>query len=390
MDMTFTTQDLEFRHEIRQFIDQHFPSEIRRTPSMSDIEHWHRAVRQRGWAAVNWPREYGGTGWSATQKYFWDRETALAKCPGISPFGMDMLAPILMTYGSEEQKRTHLPKILSQEVRWCQGYSEPGSGSDLASLRTKAELLDDHYIVNGTKTWTSDAHLADWIFCLVRTDDTGIKQQGISFLLIDMKSPGISVYPILTLGNAHVVNSVFFEDVKVPASNLIGKQDEGWTYAKGLLTHERTGLAGVASSKAALENLKQIAADVQQDGDTLWQDIDFRNKVSMLEIDLMALEVTELRTLAEVENGKAPGPESSILKIKGTEIQQRLTELAIEASGYYAMPFPELVGGQNEPSIGPEYARDATANYLSTRVATIYGGSSEIQRNIVAKAVLGF
>jgi len=389
MDMSFSAEDLAFRDEVHQFIDENFPQSVRKNPSETDINHWHEATYQKGWAAVNWPAEYGGTGWSATQKFFWDRETANAGCPPKSPFGISMLAPILIGYGSEEQKKEHLPKILSGERQWCQGYSEPGSGSDLASLRAKAVREGDHYIVNGAKTWTSLAHVSDWIFCLVRTDDSGIKQQGISFLLIDLRSEGISIHPIITMGGNHTVNSVNFEDVKVPIANLIGEENKGWTYAKGLLTHERTGLAGVARSKAALTRLKGICGEQMSGGVSLLEDSTFNAKVSDVEIQLMALEMTELRTLAVVATGKAPGPESSILKIKGTEITQRLTELAIEATAYYAIPFPDLTDGQNEPPIGPDYARDGSLSYMSQRVATIYGGSSEVQRNIIAKAVLG-
>ncbi len=389
MDMSFSAEDLEFRDEIKAFVDLHYPASVRKNPSETDTGNWHEAVYKKGWAAVNWPTEYGGTGWTATQKYFWDRETANAGCPAVSPFGINMLAPILIAYGTTAQKQQHLPKILSGERRWCQGYSEPGSGSDLASLSTKAIREGDNYLVNGAKTWTSDAHNADWIFCLVRTDSTGVKQQGITFLLIDMNTPGISVSPILTLGGRHVVNSVTFEDVKVPVSNRVGEENQGWTYAKGLLTHERTGLAGVARSQAALTRLKRICAEQLSDGASLIEDTAFKAKLADIEIQLMALEMTELRTLATVANGKAPGPESSILKIKGTEIQQRLSEIAIEATAYYALPFPESGEGMNEPAVGPDYAQETSMNYMSQRVATIYGGSSEVQRNIIAKAVLG-
>ncbi len=389
MDMSFSAEDLAFRDEISDFIDQYYPESVRKNPSETDRRRWFDATYRKGWAAPNWPVEHGGTGWTVTQKYFWDRETADAGCPVPSPFGISMLAPVLMAHGTEAQKKEHLPKILSGERQWCQGYSEPGAGSDLASLRTSAKRKGDHYLVNGEKTWTSNAHLADWIFCLVRTDDSGKKQQGISFLLIDMRSPGISTHPIITLGGNHVVNSVSFEDVKVPLTNLVGEENRGWTYAKGLLTHERTGLAGVARAKAALNKLKSICKDQVSGNHSLLEEAAFSNRIADVEIQLMALEVTELRTLATVAAGKAPGPESSILKIKGTEIQQRLTELAIEATAYYGMPFAELTDGHNEPAIGPDYARETSMNYLTQRVATIYGGSSEVQRNIIAKAVLG-
>ncbi|MDK1023011.1 MAG: acyl-CoA dehydrogenase family protein [Gammaproteobacteria bacterium] len=389
MDMSFSAEDLAFRDEIRAFINANFPDAVRMNPSEADIKRWHHATYEKGWAAVNWPVEYGGTGWTATRKYFWDRETANAGCPAPSPFGISMLAPILIAYGDDVQREEHLPRILSGERRWCQGYSEPGSGSDLASLRTRAVREGDYYTVNGAKTWISDAHNADWIFALVRTDSTGKKQQGITFLLIDMTTPGISVSPIITMGGSHVVNSVTFEDVKVPTANRIGEENKGWTYAKELLTHERTGLAGVARSKAAFAKLKKISTEQVYEGVSLLADADFRTKLADIEIQLMALEMTELRTLATVATGHAPGPESSILKIKGTEIQQRLTELAIEATAYYAIPFPALTDGLNEPPVGPDYARETSMSYMSQRVATIYGGSSEIQRNVIAKAVLG-
>jgi alkylation response protein AidB-like acyl-CoA dehydrogenase len=389
MDMSFSTEDLAFRDQVRLFIDTHYPEAIRKNPGEADIKRWHQAIYSQGWAAVNWPAEHGGTGWSATQKYLWDRETANAGCPGLSPFGISMLGPILIAYGNADQKKEHLPRILNGERRWCQGYSEPGSGSDLASLQTQATRHGNHYLVNGAKTWISDAHNADWMFCLVRTDPSAKKQQGITFLLIDMATTGISVSPIITMGGNHVVNSVTFEDVKVPTENRVGEENKGWTYAKGLLTHERTGLAGVARSKAALTRLKAISAEQAGDNGSLMEDSSFKAELSNIEIQLMALEMTELRTLATVATGKAPGPESSILKLKGTEIQQRLTELAIEATAYYAIPFPELVDGLNEPPVGPDYARETSMNYMSQRVATIYGGSSEVQRNIIAKAVLG-
>jgi alkylation response protein AidB-like acyl-CoA dehydrogenase len=387
--MSFSAADIAFRDEVRAFIDTHFPASVRKNPGEAAVKKWHDAVYVKGWAAVNWPVEYGGTGWTATQKYFWDRESANAGCPVPSPFGVSMLAPILIAYGSDAQRQEHLPKILSGERRWCQGYSEPGSGSDLASLSTRAVRQGDHYLVNGAKTWISDAHNADWIFCLVRTDASGRKQQGITFLLIDLTTPGISVSPIITMGGNHVVNSVTFEDVVVPTGNRVGEENQGWTYAKGLLTHERTGLAGVARSRAALAKLKKISTEEAGDGVSLLDDSGFRSKLSDIEIQLLALEMTELRTLATVATGKAPGPESSILKIKGTEIQQRLTELAMEATAYYAIPFPELTDGLNEPPVGPEYARETSMSYMTQRVATIYGGSSEVQRNIIAKAVLG-
>jgi len=300
------------------------------------------------------------------------------------PFGVGMVAPIIMGYGNKAQQERFLPDIRARKVNWCQGYSEPGAGSDLASLKTKAVLSADgsHYVVNGQKIWTTAAHMADWIFCLTRTDDSGRKQDGITFLLFPMKQPGIEVKPIITLGGAHSVNSVFITDVKVPVENRIGEEGKGWTYAKGLLQHERTGLAGISRSLVALEGLKANAASVARGNGTLMDDPDFRAKVASLEIDLLAAEFTELRSLASAQAGAAPGPESSILKLKGTEIQQRIQKLTVEAAGLYAAAW----GGA---PVGPKLARGAMGGYLASRAYTIYGGASEVQRDVIAKNVLG-
>src|SRR5262249_30601659 len=303
------------------------------------------------------------------------------------PFGLSMVGPVIFTFGNEEQKKKYLPRILSGEDWWCQGYSEPGSGSDLASLRTKAVREGDHYIVNGQKTWTTLAQYADWIFCLVRTDPNAKQQEGISFLLIDMKTPGITVKPIIVLDGAHEVNEVFFDNVKVPVENRIGEENKGWTYAKFLLVNERSGIAGVARSKKAIERLKQIAEAETIDGKPLIETDEFSRKVADTEIELSALEYTELRTLAKESKGQMAGPESSILKIKGTEIQQRITELTLEAIGYYGLP-NERSFGANE-YIGPDYAAGTAGRYFNVRKTSIFGGSNEIQRNIIAKAVLG-
>jgi alkylation response protein AidB-like acyl-CoA dehydrogenase len=303
------------------------------------------------------------------------------------PFGLAMVGPVIYTFGTPEQKAHFLPRILSGEDWWCQGYSEPGSGSDLASLRTRAVREGDHYIVNGQKTWTTLAQYADWIFCLVRTDPNVKQQEGISFLLIDMKTPGITVKPIIVLDGAHEVNEVFFDNVKVPVENRIGEENKGWTYAKFLLVNERSGIAGVARSKKAIERLKEIARAETLDGKPLIKTDEFSNKVAQLEIDLTALEYTELRTLARESKGQMAGPESSILKIKGTEVQQRITELTLEAVGYYGYPDDRKLGGNEY--IGPDYALGSAGRYFNMRKASIYGGSNEIQRNIIAKAVLG-
>lgn len=400
MDLTLNSADLAFQAEARAFIAASWPEQVRdRAGSMihgydkgrpAEVQAWFDALIEKQWSVPDWPLEYGGTDWTPTQKYIWDRETAAAACPAMSAFGARMLAPVLYTWGSEEIKEQHLPAIREARVQWCQGYSEPGSGSDLASLQTKAVLNGDHYLVNGAKTWTSGAHVADWMFCLVRTDsNTQRRQQGISFLLIDMQSPGVEVHPIYLLGEQHTVNSVTLTDVKVPCANLVGEQDKGWAYAKGLLTHERTGIAGVARSQIALKQLRAMAKATPQNGLSLAEDQNFVQKLDAVEVELMALEITELRTLATVEKGGAPGPESSILKLKGTEISQQISDLKVEALGYYALPYPDQMLLDNEGPIGPDDALSSLQAMLWGRASTIFGGSTEIQKNIVAKAVLG-
>ena len=396
MDLSFSAEELAFRDEVRAFFQEEYPQDILEKRAAGkilgkdDMVRGQKALAAKGWAAPNWPTEHGGTGWTPTQKYIFEAEAAEVDMPPTVPFGLSMVAPVIYSFGNEEQKKRFLPDILASNVWWCQGYSEPGAGSDLASLRTKAVRDGDHYIVNGQKTWTTLAQHADWIFCLVRTDGSGKKQEGISFLLIDMTSPGISVNPIITLEGGHEVNDVYFEDVRVPAENLIGEEGKGWTYAKVLLTHERTGIAGVARSKRALAKLKEFASKEIGGGPSMMEDDAFARRISELEIELMALEITDLRTLAAVSLGGAPGPESSILKIKGSEIQQSLTELAMEASGYYALPFiPEsLEPGWNGEPIGPAEAVGTASRYYNMRKTTIYGGSNEIQKNIISKAVL--
>ncbi len=396
MDMSFSPEELAFRDEVRAFIADNYPQELkggRRTRgemSKDDILKWHRILYKKGWVVPHWPVEYGGTGWTITQRYIWNEENARAETSPLLPFGLSMVGPVIYTFGNEEQKKRFIPGILSADDWWCQGYSEPGSGSDLASLRTKAVREGDHYIVNGGKTWTTLAQFADWMFCLVRTDANVKAQEGISFLLIDMKTPGITVRPIITMDGAHEVNEVFLEDVKVPVENLIGEENKGWTYAKFLLGNERSGIAGVARSKKAIERLKNIANAELVDGSPLMKTDEFSRKVAELEIDLSALEVTELRTLAAESKGRGPGPEASILKIKGTEIQQRITELAVEAVGNYALvqaPRMEVTGNEFVP--GPDYSAGTAQDYFNMRKTSIYGGSNEIQHNIIAKMVLG-
>ncbi|HEY7979607.1 MAG TPA: acyl-CoA dehydrogenase family protein, partial [Rhizomicrobium sp.] len=318
----------------------------------------------------------------------YNEESARLEAPALLPFGLAMVGPVIFTYGNEEQKKKFLPRILSGEDWWCQGYSEPGAGSDLASLKTKAVREGDHYIVNGQKTWTTLAQFADWIFCLVRTDATVKQQEGITFLLIDMKTPGITVKPIIVLDGAHEVNEVFFDNVKVPVENRVGEENKGWTYAKFLLVNERSGIAGVARSKKAIERLKEIGRAEMLDGKPLIATDEFSRKIAETEIELNALEYTELRTLAQESKGQMAGPESSILKIKGTEIQQRITELTVEAIGYYAYPYDRFFG-DNEYAPGPDYAAGQAGHYFNMRKVSIFGGSNEIQRGIIAKAVLG-
>jgi alkylation response protein AidB-like acyl-CoA dehydrogenase len=400
MDLDFSPQDAAFRAEARAFIVENYPQALRdrqrdeEALSREDYLSWHRILARKGWSAPSWPEEWGGPGWTPTQKYIWSEEQARADTIGILPFGVNMLAPVIYTFGTEEQKARFLPGIRDGEVWWCQGYSEPGSGSDLASLKTKAERItgDDgkeYYLVNGQKTWTTLAQFADWGFFLVRTDPSAKPQAGISFLLIDMKSPGVTVRPIITLEGGHEVNDVFLDNVKVPVENRIYHENQGWTCAKALLLHERSGIAGVARSKRGLEKLRQMSrTELADDAGPLLADPAFKRKVAELEIDLTALEFTELRTLAGESSGKGPGPESSILKIKGTEIQQRLTELTLEAAGHYGAPYlrdlPHNIG-----AIGPDEAHGVAGAYFNTRKTSIYGGSNEIQRNIIAKAVLG-
>ncbi|HEX7035519.1 MAG TPA: acyl-CoA dehydrogenase family protein [Pseudomonadales bacterium] len=383
MDIELSAEDLEFRDEVRAFLRENAykPGEDYARWRLD----WFRKAREKGgWDVPKWPKAFGGPGWTPTQHYIWERETARANLPFDLPFGVGMVAPIIMAYGNEEQQKRFLPDIRARTVNWCQGYSEPGAGSDLASLKTRAVLSEDgsHYVVNGQKIWTTAAHIADWMFCLTRTDDSGKKQDGITFLLFPMKQPGIEVKPIITLGGNHTVNTVYLTDVKVPVENRIGEEGKGWTYAKGLLQHERTGLAGLSRSLVALEKLKEQARSVKRGNGTLMDEPAFRAKVAELEIDLMAAEYTELRSLASAQAGAAPGPESSILKLKGTEIQQRIQKLTMEAGGIFSAAW-------GHQAVGPEFAKSGMAGYLASRAYTIYGGASEVQKDVIAKNVLG-
>lgn len=396
MNIDLTGDELAFRDEVRAFFQNELPPQVMEKIqrglriSRDDQIAYQQALHAKGWAGANWPVEYGGTGWSATQKYIFNNEAATAQAPRIIPFGLTMVAPVIYTFGNEEQKQRFLPDILASKVWWCQGYSEPNAGSDLAGLKTRAVRDGDHYIVNGTKTWTTLGHYADWIFCLVRTSDTGKKQEGISFLLIDMNSPGVSVTPIITLDGRREVNEVNFEDVRVPVENLVGEEGKGWTYAKVLLTHERTNIAGVASSKQRLKRLREMLSEPPAGMPNLIDNSVFMARVMETEVELKALEFTELRVLSAVSTGKAPGPESSILKIKGTEVQQMIDELYLEASGHYALPFvPEQYEEEGDGIvIEPHFAPNTAPHYYNNRKVTIFGGTNEIQKNIIAKAVL--
>ena len=397
MNLEFTEEEKAFRAEVREFIENNYPQNIgtrgvQDEMSREDMLAWHKILGKKGWSVPAWPKEYGGTDWTPTQRYIWSEENARKNTVMPLPFGVAMVGPVIYTFGNEDQKAQHLPGIRDGDVWWCQGYSEPGAGSDLASLKTSAVRDGDDYIINGQKTWTTLAQHADWGFFLCRTDPDAPKpQMGISFILVDMNTPGIEVRPIKLIDGGHEVNEVWLTDVRVPATNLIGEENKGWTYAKFLLAHERSGIAGVARSKRGVEQLKEIAASEMLDGKPLIEDMAFATKISQLEIDLSALEITELRTLAGEQAGKGPGPESSLLKVKGTEIQQRLTELTLEAVGYYGTPdfrsFPD--DGSNDFPIGPDYAHHAAPTYFNMRKTSIYGGSNEIQRNIITKMILG-
>jgi pimeloyl-CoA dehydrogenase large subunit len=398
MDLRFTPEETAFRDEVRAFMDEKLPASIRnklidgRRLTKDDIIEWQRILNARGWAVPNWPKEWGGTGWSPVEIYLFRDEMQQAPAPEPLPFGVNMLGPVLIAFGNDAQKKRFLPRIANLDDWWCQGFSEPGSGSDLASLKTSAKRVNGEYVVNGQKTWTTLAQYADWIFCLVRTDPAAKKQEGISFLLIDMKSPGITVRPIQTIDGGREVNEVFFDDVKVPAENLVGQENKGWDYAKFLLGNERTGIARIGASKARIRRLKELAALELAAGKPLIEDERFRAKITGVEVELKALEMTELRVVAARTKSNRPDPASSILKIKGSEIQQTITELLLEVVGPYALPDQTSHDESerwNEPPVGPEWGGPLAAQYFNTRKTTIYGGSNEIQKNIIAKAILG-
>jgi len=393
MDLNYTPEQDAFRQEVRRFLRDNLPDDIRERvhkrlrPTRDMIQRWQRILYQQGWGAPNWPTEFGGPGWDAIQQHIFEEECNLAGAPRQLPFGLRMVAPVIMNFGSRKQQERFLPGILSGDDWWCQGYSEPDAGSDLASLRTSATREGDHYVVNGQKTWTTLGQYADWIFCLVRTSNDGRPQEGISFLLIDMNSPGVEVKPIIMLDDEHEVNDVFFDNVRVHADNLVGEENKGWTYAKFLLGHERTGLAGVGHSKAQLQRLKQIAREERDGERPLIDNSRFRDRLAQLEIELRALELTVLRVLT---NESGPGPEASYLKIKGTEIGQGLSELMMEATGEDAIAhIPDALEPEYDGlRIGTDNAAPAAGEYFNHRKLTIFGGTNEVQRNIIAKQVL--
>jgi pimeloyl-CoA dehydrogenase large subunit len=398
MDLRFTPEENAFRDEVRAFFKSALPEDIRakladaRHLSKADIVTWQRILDKKGWAVPDWPVEWGGTGWSAVQRYIFLEEMQQAPAPPPLPFGVSMVGPVIIAFGSEAQKQRYLPRIRTIDDWWCQGFSEPGSGSDLASLKTKAVRVGDQYVVNGQKTWTTQAQHADMIFCLVRTSQEAKKQEGISFLLIDMKSPGIAVRPIVTMDGSAEINEVFFDEVKVPIENRVGEEGKGWDYAKFLLGNERVGIARVGVSKQRVRRLKELAAlEPAGGGRRMIDDRRFREKIAAVEIELKALEMTQLRVVSAEREGKSkkPDPASSILKIKGSEIQQNISELLMEVVGPYAMPFHPDEEGWNEPPVGPDYAAHLAPTYFNWRKISIYGGSNEIQRNIIAKAILG-
>ena len=393
MDLAFTAEEEQFRHDIRAWVREHLPPAIAHKVhnalhlSRDDMQAWARILGRKGWLGYGWPRQFGGPGWNAVQKHLFEEECAMAGAPRIVPFGPVMVAPVIMAFGNAEQQQRFLPGIASGEVWWSQGYSEPGSGSDLASLKTRAERHGDHYRVNGQKTWTTLGQYGDWIFCLVRTSNTGKPQTGISFLLIDMKSPGITVRPIRLLDGQCEVNEVWFDNVEVPVENLVGEENQGWTYAKHLLAHERTNIADVNRAKRELERLKRIAK-----AEGVWDDSRFRDEIAKLEVDVVALEMLVLRVLSAEKSGKNSLDIAGLLKIRGSEIQQRYTELMMQAAGPFALPFMReamQAGWQGDFPGGATGLAPMAAAYFNVRKTTIYGGSNEVQRNIVAQTVLG-
>ncbi len=392
MDLTFTPEEQKFREDVRAWVAASLPKHISHKvhnalhQTRADMQDWAKILGKKGWLGYAWPKEFGGPGWNSVQKHLFEEECAMAGAPRIIPFGPVMVAPVIMTFGSAEQQKRFLPGIASGEVWWSQGYSEPGSGSDLASLKTKAERVGDKYIVNGQKTWTTLAQYGEWIFCLVRTSSDGKPQTGISFLLIDMKSKGVTVRPIKLLDGSVEVNEVWFDNVEVPAENLIGEENKGWTYAKHLLSHERTNIADVNRTKRELERLKRIAK-----AEGMYSDTRFRDEIAKLDVDVVALEMMVLRVLSAEKSGKQSLDVAGLLKIRGSEIQQRYSELMMMAVGPYSLPLIQeaMEAGWQGDAVGAAYCAPLASTYFNMRKTTIYGGSNEVQRNIVAQTVLG-
>jgi pimeloyl-CoA dehydrogenase large subunit len=398
MDLRFTPEETAFRDEVRNFFRTEIPADIRkkvsegRGLSREDMVTSQRIMNAKGWAVPHWPVEWGGQDWSAIQRYIYTEEMLLAAVPLPLQFNCYMVGPVIAAFGNQKQKEKHLSRIANLDEWWCQGFSEPGAGSDLASLKTKAVREGDHYVVNGQKTWTTLGQHADWIFCLVRTDPAAKKQAGISFILIDMKTPGITLRPIITLEGRHEVNEVFFDNVKVPIENLVGEENKGWDYAKFLLANERTGIARIGLSKERLARIKRLAKEMPAGEGTMWDDAAFRERLAEVEIELKALEITQMRVVAAQgrrDPGK-PDPASSILKIKGSQLQQATTELLLEVAGPFSLAAPVRSGDlTNDWPFDHDWADAAAASYFNNRKVSIYGGSNEIQKNIIAKAVLG-
>ena len=402
MDLKYTAEEESFRAEVRAFLAAELPADISskmltgRRMHKDDTVRWQKILHRRGWGAGMWPKRFGGAGWNVVQQHLFEEEGAAAGAPAQLPFALRMVAPVLMTFANPAQQEYFLPRIMSGEDWWCQGYSEPGAGSDLASLRTSAVRRGDNYIVNGQKTWNTLGQYADWIFCLVRTSNDGRPQQGISFLLIDMKTPGVTVRPIIMLDGEHEINDIFFDNVSVPVQNLVGEENKGWTYAKFLLTHERTSNAGVGNCKRALRRLKHIAKTQRAAGRPLLEDVRFRDRIAKVELELMALEITNLRVLsATASEDRPPGPESSLLKIRGSEIIQSIAELQMHALGHDALPYVREgleLDWMGEPLLAEHYesyAPPLTGEYFNQRKTSIYAGSNEIQKNIISKLILG-
>ncbi len=399
MDLRFTPDELAFRDEVRAFIRDNLPADTRERmrlgypPRKQDSVGWQRILNRKGWAAISWPKQWGGPGWSAVQRMIFIEENQAAPAPELLSFNITMIGPVLIQFGTEEQKRRFLPRAANLDDWWCQGFSEPGAGSDLAALKTAAKREGDHYVVNGSKIWTSTAHNADWCFLLVRTNPNAAKrQEGISFLLVDMKTPGITVRPIISIDGSHHLNEVFFDDVKVPVEMRVHEENRGWDVAKYLLGNERTGIARLGKSRERVAAAKEMAREVRQNGRPLIEDPAFRQRVAQLEVDMKALQITQYRVVsaATKQSDGRPDPLSSVLKVKGTELLQSTTELAMDAAGPLAMPIwaQELAEMANEPDILAEAAEQASASYLMLRAASIYGGTNEIQKNILSKAVL--